>query len=248
MKILVAIDDTDNIDSRGTGELAEILSRSLDKNDWGQGGPVTRHQMLVHPDIPYTSHNSAMCFSADIAGKKLNDFSNFAQDFLERESAPGSDPGLCIVKMDDLPSKDELINFGYSAKKTILTKDDAYDLAQRLRIHLSEHGGTGLGVIGAIAGTGLRMAGNDGRFKGHFKIKSHDDTVTVKDLKEQSGVDSVNLLDGPPLEDNDMVLLGKKIKAVLIKNKAIIPVSPIENDSNGKAQWQTCSKQQLRKF
>ena len=62
MEILVCIDDTDNIESRGTGELASMLADDLENNGWGLCRPVTRHQMLIHPDIPYTSHNSSMCF------------------------------------------------------------------------------------------------------------------------------------------------------------------------------------------
>jgi hypothetical protein len=248
MKLFVAIDDTDNIDSRGTGELAEMLSRSIGDHNWGRGGRVTRHQMLVHPDIPYTSHNSAMCFPAEISSGKLNAFKDFAMDFLADESAPGSDPGLCIVNLDTLSANTELMRFGRRAQAVVLSKDDAYQLARRLQVHLSEHGGTGQGVIGALAGTGLRLTGNDGRFKGHFKIDSPDGTVTVNSLKRQSGVDAVHILDGPPLQDSERVCLGKKIKAILLGGLAIITVSPLEKGMDSTAAWQTCSKQQLRKF
>ncbi len=52
MRVLVGIDDTDNLDSRGTGELASELATAIDANGWGQSGFVSRHQLLIHPDIP----------------------------------------------------------------------------------------------------------------------------------------------------------------------------------------------------
>jgi len=160
INILVCIDDTDNIDSRGTGELASILAETIERKSWGKATPVTRHQLLIHPDIEYTSHNSSMCFEANIEQEYLADITRFSMDFLLKESAEGSDPGLCIVPLDTLKDKQELINYGHNAKKNVLSKETAYALAKKLDIHLSEHGGTGIGVIGALAGTGLRLSGN----------------------------------------------------------------------------------------
>ena len=53
MRILIAIDDTDNLETPGTGHLASALSDLLEKNELGKGSPVTRHQLYVHPDIPH---------------------------------------------------------------------------------------------------------------------------------------------------------------------------------------------------
>ncbi len=54
--IYVGLDDTDNKTSRGTGYLARMVAASLSDRFkvWG----VTRHQLLVDPRVPYTSHNS----------------------------------------------------------------------------------------------------------------------------------------------------------------------------------------------
>ena len=154
MQILISIDDTDNLESPGTGALASRIAADLESNGWGKSSFVTRHQLLVHPDIPYTSHNSAMCFSAEIEADCLEQVISHSAGFLARESAAGSDPGLCIAVIDRLPESDELIRFGRSAKASVLTKESAYELARRVGIHLSEHGGTGQGVIGALAGAG----------------------------------------------------------------------------------------------
>lgn len=247
MNIFVCIDDTDNIESRGTGELASLLAKALEEQGWGKSERITRHQMLVHPDIPYTSHNSSMCFAADIAAEHLAPFTDFAKEFLVRESAEGSDPGLCIVNLDALAGKDDLIGFGRKAKQQVLTKEEAYGLARRLGIHLSEHGGTGLGIIGALAGTGLRLTGNDGRFKGKFYVDTDTGIVDVAELKRQTGVDVVKSIAGPVLHEAEKVQLGDKVKAVLLDGKETLLVSPNTMDG-ARAPWQTCTKQQLRAY
>lgn len=243
--ILLCIDDTDNIDSRGTGELASILAETIEKKGWGTSSPVTRHQLLIHPDIEYTSHNSSMCFRAALQNGRFSDITRLAMDFLAAESAEGSDPGLCLVHLDNLKDKQPLIDFGQTAKKNVLTKETAYRLAEELDIHLSEHGGTGIGVIGALAGTGLRLSGNDGRFRGHFRISSQENVVSVSEIKAQTHVECAKSLDGELLSDSDQIRLGSKVKSVLLDDRSTLLVfkSPEEPDL-----WQTCTKQQLKKY
>ncbi len=243
--ILVCIDDTDNIDSRGTGELATMLACIIEEKKWGTSSPVTRHQLLIHPDIEYTSHNSSMCFAAEVHSGNLADLTRFSMNFLTEESAEGSDPGLCIVPLDKLntENKQELINFGQSAKQNVLQKDTAYRLSKKLDIHLSEHGGTGIGVIGALAGTGLRLSGNDGRFRGHFKIDRQSDIVSVEQIRKQTHVECARSLDGKILSDGEQIRLGDKVKSVLMENKSTLLVF---KDIEEPGVWQTCTKQQLK--
>ena len=248
MKLLICIDDTDNLESRGTGELASLLSTDIENRGWGICQRVTRHQMLVHPDIPYTSHNSAMCFETDIKPEFLDSLTAFARDFLEQESAPGSDPGLCIVDLEQLKNPEALINFGHRAKKEVIQKQEAYDTALILDVLLSEHGGEGIGVIGALAGCGLRLSGNDGRFKGHFKIDATEGIISARELIRQTGVDLVKGLDDEVVQDDEMICIGEKVKAVLLDGKANLLVYAPESDSVALPRWHTCTKQQLRKY
>jgi hypothetical protein len=248
MRILVCIDDTDNIESRGTGELAEILAKSIEKNKWGKSEPVTRHQLLVHPDIPYTSHNSSMCFLAEIGAEYLIAFTVFAEAFLLRESAEGSDPGLCVVNLDELSDPESLIAFGRKAKTQVITKEEAYRLAESLHIHLSEHGGSGLGVIGSLAGTGLRLTGNDGRFRGKIKIDAENDIIDVAEIKHKSSISIVKTLDGRELKDDEKIRLGEKVKTVLLEGKCTLLVFPIPEQQAVDALWQTCTKQHLKVY
>ena len=60
MRVYVCFDDTDNLGApRGTGKLVRWFEDELPDGCelWG----VVRQQLLVHPDIPYTSHNSSAC-------------------------------------------------------------------------------------------------------------------------------------------------------------------------------------------
>lgn len=243
MEILLTIDDTDNFESVGTGELCENIASHIETMGWGQCSGITRHQLFVHEDIPYTSHNSSMCFRASIAEDQFQPIIDYASRFLESESAEGSDPGLCVVNTATLADAKPLMAFGKKAKKQVLTKADAYRLASELKIHLSEHGGTGDGIIGALAGTGLRMTGNDGRFKGHHQIPSVDGFATVNDLLQHERIDKVEGLQGQSLEGHIPVVLSKKVKTVLLNDQAVLLVYQDEDQV-----WRNCTKQQLKGY
>jgi len=120
MKVLVCIDDTDNLESKGTGELASEISAAIRSFSWGECQPVSRHQLFVHEAIPYTSHNSAMCFSTELQDENLGRLIEFAANYLARESAEGSDPGLCVVPVRSVVNTEPLDFFWSAGKKRTL--------------------------------------------------------------------------------------------------------------------------------
>lgn len=246
MIILVSIDDTDDLESKGTGELASEIAAMIVTKGWGQTTPVTRHQLFIHPDIAYTSHNSSMCFQAEIRDDCFNELLHFAAKFLRDNSAAVADPGLCVVQVQSLDSAEALIQFGIRAKNEIITKEEAYLLAERLHVHLSEHGGLGIGVIGALAGAGLRLSGNDGRFKG--KLKINQAVVSVKELVEQTMIEVVRTVAGETLADTELVKVSEPLKTVLKDNKCVLLVSPVTAEQEPGVHWKPCSKQELRQY
>ena len=248
MRTFVCIDDTDNLETRGTGALASILIEHIEEKGWGKCSYITRHQLYFHPDIPYTSHNSAMCFVIEHKDYIHDTLIDFAADFLEKESAEGSDPGLCIAEYENFKDYQPLISYGLRAKKEILTKDLAYETSKNLGIHLSEHGGTGGGVIGALAGVGLRLTGNDGRIKGKFKFPLPGDILTVKEILDNSSIDIVQSLEGELISENEKIKLGEKVKAVFLNHKEVLLVYPVLNEETGTHTWNTCIKEQLKRF
>lgn len=244
MKVFVGIDDTDSIEQGATGISAKQLIKMIENHHWGSCQGLTRHQLLLHPDIAYTSHNSSMCFIADMDAGYLEPLIKEAGKFLEYDSAPGSDPGLCVAAEELLQDTKTLIAFGYETKKRIMTKEEAYGLAKNLGVHLSEHGGTGLGVIGALAGVGLRMTNNDGRFQGLLKLKIPGETIRVAEIKSSSPVERVQSLNGYILRDDEELRLGVKLKTVLLDGKRTLLVyCPA-----GGLEWETCTNAHLEDY
>jgi len=184
-----------------------------------------------------------MCFSIETKEEYYEKILKRAIELLYEYQAEGSDPGLAIVNEDELENKKALIDYGFSAKKIILTKEMAYNLAKELNIHLSEHGGTGLGVIGALAGTGLRLSGEDGEFKGTVKIGEGRNEITVRELEKYPFIDEVRLLDGTEVNKDGIIKLGKKYKTIFKDKKAVFL---IEHGENG--EYRNCTKKEIRGY
>jgi hypothetical protein len=244
-EILVCIDDTDNLESKGTGHLAEILRSDIERLYGAKTSRITRHQLFVSDEIPYTSHNSAMCFKTEMDIKFLNEMISHAGRFLETHSAEGSDPGLCVAVTDRINDREKLIGFGLNATKIVLTKEDATRLADELQIHLSEHGGTGGGIIGALSGVGLRLYGNNGRFKGWLSIDENNRSITVEKLLNDYDIDEVRDISGNNPGLNDVINLEERIKTVLLDGRSVLPVKQIEGGNPGRINL---SKDEVRKY
>ncbi|ACJ31582.1 Conserved hypothetical protein [Shewanella piezotolerans WP3] len=247
---LICIDDTDDIGTKGTGEIAEEIASLLQQEPLKMAEHkghcmVTRHQLYVHPDIPYTSHNSAMCFQLE-SHLDFADIKQICVAHLMQESAAASDPGLAILDMSSSYDINALIAFGQSTKETVKTKVQAYELATELGIDLTEHGGTGQGVIGALAGLGLRLSGQDGRVKGQFCLgeynKDADIEFTVADILANTPLQAVLSDSGEILADDERILLTGKVKAVYRQHMFALLVS-----RHGSA-WVNASKQTLKTY
>ncbi|MEG2547113.1 MAG: hypothetical protein RSA60_01580 [Eubacterium sp.] len=244
MQIYCCIDDTDNIDSPGTGTLADEIVAQIHNANLGRCAPVTRHQLYIHPDIPYTSHNSSMCFSLETSENCYHKIIQLASEHLNKTAASGSDPGLAVLLFQSQTDYSSLINFGLSAQKEVLTKENAFDCASKNKIHLSEHGGTGQGVIGALAGIGLRLTGNDGEVKGSLKNTLPDGDYKIDQLLALEKIDSiVDMANGMPLSDDAFVHLENPSKAVWHNSQAVLFVQKVGNQ-----KYKTFSKQYLRCF
>ena len=218
MKVWIAIDDTDRLGTPGTGHHAEALRQKIEASGFGTTQYITRHQLYVHDDVPYTSHNSAMCFEAALLDGSLEQVITLAQEHLLEVSEVGSDPGLCVAALDHIQGMAQLIAFGKQAKAGLVTKAMAFELAATTKIHLSEHGGTGGGVIGAIAGVGLRLSGHDGRVKGKIYAGAAGDRLTAAALKTLTGARRVCGLDGTVIDDTADITLSEDMVKMLYLN------------------------------
>jgi len=249
MKYLVCIDDTDMPGTKGTGWLVQELCEEIKNLGWGDCSPISRHQLFVHEDIPFTSHNSSMCFEIFLKNQAMESIIEFMAGFLETRSIKGSDPGLCVARLDENLDKHSLIEFGQMAKKAVTSKQVAYDLALKTGIHLSEHGGTGDGVIGALAGIGLRLSGNDGRYRGWYHLGRPGNIVQVEALCQYPFIDQLVTKNGSVLSHGMSVHIGsEKTKTVRMGNKQVVVVLKNEELEKTGIKYRTITKKEAKQY
>lgn len=222
-KLFIAIDDTDELGYHtSTGKICEDISIALSQKYNTMVSRVTRHQLLFSDKIPYTSHNSSMCFEIYLNKAEQIEAFEYAKNYIRQKSAPSSDPGICMVFEDEIVDKKGLIFYGFSAKEIVLTKSVAYETAQKHNLLLKELGGSGLGIIGALAGVALRLYGSDGRVKGKFRVDK--DRLTVKELVKRLSIDDVMTVDGKNLADEAIVITENELKMVYINHRLVLLV------------------------
>ncbi len=242
MHYYIGIDDTDNLESRGTGHRARQLGIMLEAAEIAWLICITRHQLLVHKDIPYTSHNSSACLLMECDPAKEAELTAFCRDFLLRESAPGSDAGLCIAAATAINHTIE--NWGTNAKKIVLDKPLAHELANFHNIFLEGLTGEKIGVIGALAAIGLRHAGNDGRVLWLPLLRETEGIFTSAELKNRLTVDRITTKEGTEIHNEDTIRADNWIRPVMRENKITLIVEKSEDD--GQYKWQHVPKEYIK--
>jgi hypothetical protein len=225
IRAYVGFDDTDLLDSdRGTGKLARWFHRELLEgcSIWG----VVRQQLLVHENIPYTSHNSSACVIVEMPDvDSVDDLISRAVRHLEHHALDGSDPGLCVTHDAD-PTLPRLIAFSQMCTSQVMTQRDALEATRSM--HLSGHGGTNDGIIGAAAAVGLTAHGWSGRFIEFGNLRDLPDRIRVCEL------DRLNILavsldrDGQVPAPEDLVHTKGWLRPRLWGKRPILPVVPKE--------------------
>lgn len=211
---LISIDDTDDVTkSTSTGKIAELIGKQLKESGGRVEDGISRHQLLLSDEIAYTSHNSSMCIDMEIDGWNLMEITELAEKIVRENMAPGSDPGLAVCELPRLSSPEELITFGFEAKQQVKSKADAYTLAAATDgVILKELGGSGIGVIGALAGIGLRLSRSDGSLRGKKGEELAGSRISAGEICRKFGAAMVVCGDGSPVEENTGVLVDKFIK------------------------------------
>jgi Predicted DNA-binding protein containing a Zn-ribbon domain len=247
MRCLLAIDDTDNLESRGTGSRARELGARLGEAGFGRVRGITRHQLYVHPSIPYTSHNSSACLDLDLAdGRTVEALADFGRDYLAEASAEGSDAGLCVARYDEID--ETLLEWGRQAKRIVLTRERAHELAAERGVHLEGVTGTRIGVIGALAAVGLRRGGHDGRFLWLKGVRELTGTWTVGALLASTDIDAVESIDGQPLAPESEVVVDPWPRPVLLHGRAVLLTEPNGDEKNGSSGWRLLPKETIRRY
>ena len=218
----IGIDDTDYGDSIGTGALArELQVRLAGRLGAGTRG-ITRHQFLVHPDIPYTSHNSSACLEVT-CGADLVEIAASCEDLVAALSHPGADPGLCIRRGGELTPA--ALAFARRAQAEVVNKAEVVAMAAREGAYLRELGGAGIGVIGAFAGCALRMSGDDGRFISLRGIRDFRGDATAGEIMTGTPVQTVVDEDGNTLGAGVAIRTNHWVRPSLKSGRIVLVVN-----------------------
>jgi hypothetical protein len=193
--VLISVDDTDDLTkATSTGHIAELIVDEAAAMGGRMVLGITRHQLLLDERVPYTSHNSCMVACVEMPQGSAEELRCRAVEIIGTHSAADADPGLCIAKLPSGASLegdfDVLVGFGWAATREYCSKERAYEVASLLPwVTLSEHGGDGQGVVGALAGIGLRLSGNNGRFRGALDLSAVGDEGVLTRVAAPSDAD-----------------------------------------------------------
>lgn len=154
----------------------------------------------------------------------------------------GSDPGIAILNTSRSADFDQLIAYGKEAKTRVLTKAEAEQTAAACQVFLKALKGTGDGIIGALAGVGLRLDGNDGEMKGAIEGFEKGGIYYVKTFHSHPDIDIVKEYSGIDLQDMDAVLVSWRVKLSIENGLRTL----IVRRSHGR--YETMQKEDLRRY
>ena len=244
MRILIGLDDTDNPDSGGTGHLARQLGKLLQSTGMANVEGITRHQLLVSPEIQYTFHNSSICLTLYTESNRLEKLAGVCRTYLIHESATGSDAGLCMAEWDAVGSA--IQNFGWRAKFQVMSQEDTLYLAGPFGIILERLSNNGDGIIGALASVGLRAGGRDGRFIWLPGLRELSGEYTPCELHQSAQIDEVRQLSGMSIPCTAKIEVNSWTRPILHDGRAVLFVEEV--NENGKTKWRIPSKEIIRKL
>ncbi len=234
MRIYIGFDDTDAPGAgRGTGKLARWFEKKLPSGVkmWA----VIRQQLPKLESIPYTSNNSAACVIVDAPDPcVIQEIVESAADHIKEHFIISSDPGLCVVQ-ENSPALTDIVAFGKKACIQVVTQKEAMAVAKN--VHLSGHGGTNDGIIGALAGVGLSHYGWSGRFVEFGRLRDLPDKVRVSEI-EAIGIRVLPMeRDAMVPSGTDVVDTGGWLRPRCWGGQPILPVRSIGNE-----HWQVLGK------
>jgi hypothetical protein len=174
---------------------------------------------FIHPTIRYTKRNSCNVIMAR-AGLEIRDA---VKEIVLERFQEGSDPGLAVASK--IPTSVE--RFGQKAQGRVLNKQDAVKMAEETGIYLEELGGTGDGIIGALAGLGLCSTGADGRYVLLEGLRDLEGSVSIDKL-DDLGIRTVVLDSGKKVEEGT-VMTAERIRPSRVAGKPLLFVKEGED-------------------
>ena len=248
----IGIDDTDNLESRGTGFRARQLAQQLQEAGLARLRGVTRHQLFVSPDIPYTSHNSSACLEMNIFDADRAAVREHCRAYLLRESAPGSDAGLCIASAAQVGPAVQA--FGQRAKVSVLQQADAHEMANAHGIYLEGLTGDHQGVIGALSGVGLHATRDDGRFLWMRGVRDlRPGQYSLGELRALTDIDAFMTIAGAEVAaDVENILITEWARPVYTGGRSVLFLEEDDDEQSsthpGHRGWRVAAKEFIKRY
>lgn len=226
--IYVGLDDTDTLETPGTNKLAMHIAEKIAtqfETLW-----IVRHQLLVDPRVPCTNKNGCASLLLNPLRDGESDLSRLIQslkDIIVPWCPVGSDPGLCVT--ETVP--EEVTAWGQHVQSSFVHQSQALALAHELNIFLEPLGGTGDGVIGALAAVGLMASRNSGRVvycgkqgADSFNLQGCHDIATLK----SHGVDEIVCCETQQPITCGTIDVGKHLRPNLRHDRVVLYARPVE--------------------
>lgn len=240
----VGIDDTDNLESRGTGFHARSLGQQINSQQLGRCRFITRHQLLFSSLVPFTSHNSAACLVVD-GVDDARQLWDWCENYLRTESAEGADAGLCLLAANQALMP--VMRFGFRCKHQVVAQADALGVARESAIQLAGLTGDKQGLIGALAASALCASGSDGRLlwlNGMRECKGQ--TLILHELLAATDIEVVQSDAGAILRDDaSTIAMGEWPRAIWLNGQATLVVTAVDENSG---EWRVAEKSYLKQF
>ena len=131
-----------------------------------------------------------------------------------------------------------MAEYGRLAQKEVLVKSQAINLAKKLGVLLSELGGTGEGIIGALASVGLRASGNDGRYVQLRGIRDIKGQVSVGYILNNTAILAVVDENGNSVDNKEIIDSHDWIKPSVVNGKPVLRIRATSSGSPTKI-WET---------
>lgn len=214
--LYIGLDDTDTLNSAGTGRLARMIATTL-ASAYPLAG-VTRHQLLRDPRVPYTAKNSSAAILLSLpeaTEATIMAVGEQVSRLVADAHQPGSDPGLAVATT--VPGA--VVAFGRRAQTEIVSQAEARTLAAAHGLCLRGLGGTEDGVIGALAALGLVSTGDDGRYIQVGRSRELAGRISIAEVLE-AGIAAVRTLTGRPVTTG--TILAEKIRPARRNGRPIL--------------------------
>jgi hypothetical protein len=220
-RFIIGIDDTDIDGSDSTGALARALAVQYVEEGLGESHGVTRHQLIDSPKVVRTTDNCAYAIELQ-TDQSLNDVEDWLVRYVRQHAERRADPGVAILsRHSDMP---HVLAFGRRSQTEVMKLADASTFSAESNVRLRALGGKRLGSIGALAATGLRAGGGDGRYVDLTGLRGLAGRMTAGQMREACP-QLVRIIDegtGEPMDRDDLIDTGDWVRPRLVQGGPLL--------------------------